>query len=118
MLPYNIGLNSGSSDIERVREEKREERINALADREHEQLKAQAESTPSSSSSNSTASSAAADSTQAPPTVRSPDPTSEDGPTPAPLLSSLHSSSTSAANTSSPGSTADVTTGSSDSIQH
>ena len=117
MLPYGIGLNSGSSDIERVREEKREERLNAIADREHEQLKAQATSS-SSSTSTPAASTPKVDSVEAPPPIRSPDPISDDGPTPGPLLSSLHSSSTSAANTSSPGSTAGITTNSSDSIQH
>ena len=102
MLPYNIGLNSGSSDLGRVREEKREERLNAQADKEHERLQEEAAAAASSSSSSSSSSSAQSSSSSlssasdtesvvAPDTIASPEPLA-DGPTPKPLLSSLHAS--------------------------
>ena len=115
MLPYDIGVKEGS-DPEVTREQRREDRLNAAADKEHEALQREAaNSSSSSSSSSSTSSSTSSSSTSA---VRSPDPDPlGDGPTPAPLLGALHSSNT-AANDSQGGSAASVTANSSDSIQH
>ena len=119
MLPYDIGLKEGS-DPEVTKEQRREERLNALADKEHEAIQRQtaneshsAHTAQPPSSSSSSASSAAATSVRSP----EPDPMGGDGPTPAPLLGALHSSNT-AANSSQSGSAASVTANSADSIQH
>ena len=112
MMPYDIGLKEGS-DSEVTKEQRREDRLNAEADREHEAMQRQANSSSSAHSSSS-----ASSSQSAPTTVRSPDPDPlGDGPTPAPLLGALHSSNT-AANDSQDGTAASVTANSADSIQH
>ena len=112
MLPYDIGLKEGS-DPEVTEEQRREDKLNELADREHEAIRRQADNSTTAHSSHPSSSQASA-----PPAMRSPDPDPlGDGPTPAPLLGSLHSSNT-AANNSQTGSTASITANSADSIQH
>jgi len=119
MMPYDIGLQEGS-DPEVTREQRREERLNAQADKEHEAIQRQAaDDSLSAKSATPASSSSTASSHTAPTSVRSPepDPMGGDGPTPAPLLGALHSSNT-AANDSQAGSAASVTANSGDSIQH